>query len=67
MSYRTDDPIADAARYDADRQRELKKLPKCKCCRHPIQDDCLFDIDGALYCETCMNDEFKQDTDNYIE
>ena len=67
MPYRTDDPIADAARYDADRERELKKLPKCSCCRNHIQDDFLYEIGGVLYCERCLNDDFKHDIENYIE
>lgn len=67
MPYRTDDPIADAARYDAERERELRKRPKCGCCRHPIQDDYLFEVNGVLYCEECSNDEFRKPVDDYIE
>lgn len=67
MPYRTDDPIADAARYDAECERWLKKRPKCSSCRHPIQDDYLFKINGVLYCEECANDEFRKPVEDYVE
>ena len=67
MRYRTDDPIADAARYDADCERELRKRPKCVYCRRHIQDDFLFDIDGVLSCEDCTKERFRKPVEDYIE
>lgn len=55
------------ARYEAEQQRELDKLPKCDCCGETITDDFLFDIDGTLYCEDCLNDSFRKPADDYIE
>lgn len=57
--------------YDMFRQREaeeerwLKGRPQCENCREPIQDEVLFDIDGKLYCEECMNDLFRRNTEDY--
>ena len=65
--YYTDDPIADFKRHDAERQKELDKLPVCCKCDEPIQDDHLFAIYGDLYCEECMEEIFKQPIENYIE
>ena len=63
----TDDPVADFDRWDAEQQDELEKLPNCCGCGEPIQDDDLFDIDGDLYCEECMEAHFKRPVENYIE
>lgn len=64
--YRTDDPISDFHRYDAEQQEQLDRLPKCIYCHEPIQDDYLFNVDGELYCEDCMEDLFKRPVENYM-
>lgn len=61
----TDDPIADFHRHDREQEAELKKLPVCCECLERIQSENLYDIDGSLYCETCM-DGFKRITENYL-
>lgn len=63
--YYTDDPHADFDRYDREQAERLKRLPVCRCCDNPIQSEDLWDIDGSLYCESCMED-FKHSTENYI-
>lgn len=65
--YYTDDPVADAARYDAEQERLLEKLPKCEYCREPITDDHFYDIDGTFVCEECLNSEFRKFTEDFIE
>ena len=65
--YYTDDPVADAARYDAEQERLLDKLPRCYCCREPITGDYLYKIDGIFYCEDCLNSEFRENTEDFIE
>ena len=67
MFFRTDDPIADFNRYDEEQQNYLDKLPKCDCCGEHITDEYLYDIDGTLFCEECLKDEFRKNTDDYIE
>jgi formylmethanofuran dehydrogenase subunit E len=63
----SDEPIADFNRWDAEREKELEKLPRCIDCGEPIQDDNLFDIDGDLFCMKCMIANFRKSTDNYIK
>lgn len=65
--YYTDDPVADAARYDAEQEKQLDKLPKCDCCREPIVDDFFYNIDGMFYCEECLVSEFRKNTEDFIE
>ena len=67
MWFITDDPVRDAAAYDMERQKELDKLPTCDICGEPITGDFLYDIDGVLYCEDCLNSEFQRNVDDYIE
>ena len=67
MCYRTDDPVRDAERYIAEQEEALKKLPKCSCCKHHIQDDYLYDIDGVLICEECLEQNFRKKVEDYIE
>ncbi len=54
-------------RYEARQTSALARCPKCDCCGERIQDDYLFDIDGDLYCEECLVDQFRRSTDSYIE
>lgn len=35
----SDDPARDAERYEAYRDAQLERLPKCHCCGKRIQDD----------------------------
>lgn len=65
--YRTDDPIADFNRYEAEQQRKLDKLPKCDICGEPIQDDYFYNIYGDIFCEECLNDKFRKSTEDYYD
>lgn len=51
--------------HEARQEAELKRLPKCEHCGERIQDDFLYEIDGGLYCESCMNDLFRHSTEDY--
>ena len=65
--FRTDDPARDAERNDAEKEEELKKMPKCSHDNQPIQDGYLFDIEGELYCEEHAYELFRKDTADYVE
>lgn len=43
------------------------RLPVCSNCGLPIRDDFLFNIYGELFCEDCINDCFKEETEDYVE
>ena len=57
----------DILRQHEDRmaQRRLR-FPKCSECEERILDEFLYEINGELFCERCMKDSFRQDTDLYI-
>lgn len=65
--YRTDDPEADFNRWDADQAREAARYPVCVYCGYSILDDKLFDFDGEVYHIECAEEEFKKDTEGYLE
>ena len=60
------DPLRDYDRYDAEQYRQLKKLPCCCKCEKPIQEEYLYDVFDALYCEDCMNNTYRQPVEDYI-
>ena len=65
MYYRTDDPLADFARYDAEQQSEMDKLPKCDYCDEPITDDYYFEINGDIICADCLNENFRKGVESF--
>lgn len=71
MYIRTDNPIRDFERYDAEQQRKLDRLPKCDRCKDPIQGEDCYDFDGVIICSDCLDDyiedNFKVRTPNYAE
>lgn len=45
---------------------DVRKLPRCCVCDKPIEDDYLYDLMGALYCEECMRDRYREPVERYI-
>lgn len=37
----------------------------CGDCRERITDEYLYDINGDLFCESCMNEKFRHDADDW--
>lgn len=50
MTIRTDDPEHDFWVHD----HETDDLPKCDCCGDPITDEYLYEINGKVWCESCV-------------
>ncbi len=63
----TDDPLADFLRMDAEEQAWLAKRPRCAYCGEPIQDEHLYEINGELICDECLQYNHKKRTDDYME
>lgn len=53
--------------YEAEQERQMERLPVCCHCDNPITADFLFKIEGDLWCEECMLDEFRKPVDDFIE
>lgn len=53
--------------HDAEQSAWEAKLPVCEFCGEPIQDDYLYDIDGEIYCEECMIEHFRKNTEKYMK
>lgn len=52
-------------RHDAEQEAQLERCPKCEDCGEYIQDDYLYDIDGIILCEQCMNKAHRKDAEQY--
>ena len=65
--YYTDNPIADFMRYDAEQQRKISLLPVCSVCKHHIQDDWCYKIEGNFFCCDCLNKLYRRNTEDYVE
>lgn len=65
--YYSNDPVKDAERYEADRERELEKYPECCHCGVHIQDDYCYLIDGNFYCSDCLEKHYKKDVESFID
>lgn len=53
--------------HDIEQSKKLARCPVCCCCGEHIQDEALYDIGGDIYCEDCLNKEFRHYTDDYTE
>lgn len=65
--YFTDDPIADFHSYDAEREAELSKLPRCSECDERIQTDECYEFNGELICLDCLEKNHRKWVDDYID
>ena len=50
---------------EIEHERKLVRLPICCHCGERIQDENLFDINGALFHEECARGEFLKWTEDY--
>lgn len=53
--------------HDAEQQKRLAKLPVCCMCGEPIQDEYYFEIEDEIYCEKCLREYCRRETDEYAE
>ena len=56
----TDDPIADAAAYDAELARLEDEVPRCDECNKPVMEDFCYELhDDRMICANCLEERFK--------
>ena len=67
MFYKTDDPAADYARWEAEQARELAKLPICADCGEPITSDYCYCINDEYICPDCMDSGYRKWTEDCCE
>lgn len=41
-----------------ERERQATEFPRCDCCEKPI-DDYYWNINGEIFCENCLNENFR--------
>jgi hypothetical protein len=64
--FRSADPDRDFEILDMLQSQREARLPVCDNCHRPINDDIYFDIEGDIYCEMCLHDEFGRSTEDYL-
>lgn len=63
----TDDPVRDAERHEAEKERQLQRLPVCCECDQPIQTDECYEMNGELLCPDCLKDNHRKWVEDYVE
>lgn len=53
--------------HEQKQERRLSQFPECDYCHKPILDEHYFEINGDVMCEKCLNNNFRKDTDDYVE
>jgi formylmethanofuran dehydrogenase subunit E len=53
--------------FEAEEEEKSKRLPKCDCCGNPIAEEHFYNIDGTYICEGCMKEEYRVNTQDYME
>lgn len=61
----TDNPVADFHRHDDEVEGRMAHLPVCEDCGCRITDEHYYKVDCEILCESCMNDRYRKDTDDY--
>ena len=54
-------------RYERQQHAELLKYPLCDCCEERITDEHFYLIGGKKICPGCLDGNYRQCTDDYIE
>lgn len=67
MSYRTDDPLADFDRYEAEKKKWLDSLQTCNCCKEPIQQEKAIHYNGKWCCEDCEGTFWQDIREDFLE
>ena len=49
------------------RERWLKRLPRCSECDNHIQDEMCWEYNGELICDRCANDNHRKWVEDYAE
>lgn len=52
--------------HDEAQEEALARLPKCHECNEHIQDETCYEIDGKLFCESCLKENHMRYTEQYL-
>lgn len=58
--HRTDDPLADFAANEWEKEKAAELLPECDYCGEKIFDEYCYEINGEYICEDCLNAHFRK-------
>lgn len=52
--------------HETRQEKLLERLPRCECCDKRIQDDFFFEINDAIICEKCLNENHRKRTEDFV-
>ena len=64
--YRTDDPIADFDRWDAEQSKQEEKLPECSECGTKVQEEHYYSINDEVICPECLENNHRKLVEDYV-
>lgn len=53
--------------HDDAQEDWLEQRPTCHECGHKIQSDFYYCINNEVFCEDCMNENFRKDIEDFYE
>lgn len=53
--------------HDAEQEQQLRRLPVCIYCKHPIQQEKAVCVDGCWVCEDCEDKAWEQIRNEFLE
>ncbi len=63
----TGDPERDFDRYEAEQENMRRKRPRCYECGESIYSEECYEINDELVCPSCLNENHRKFTDDYID
>ena len=67
LSFRTDDPLSDYDRYEAECEAWLKSRPVCVKCREHIQDQYAYLTENGWICDDCADESCTNENREEVE
>lgn len=52
--------------HEREQEKLLERLPNCEICGKIIQDDFYYEINDAIICEDCLNENYRKRTEDFI-
>lgn len=64
--FRTDDPLADFDRWDAEQCKQEEQLPECSECGNKICEDFCYEIEGEPICDECLYNNHRKSIEHFM-
>lgn len=52
--------------HERKQEKQREQLPQCENCGKDIQDDFYYEINDCIICESCLNENYRKRTEDFI-